>query len=312
MTTKRASPKTKRVPTKAKPAQEPCSGGSADTPMPEPQPLEPVPTDCELAFLALYAEDAFQAARHTPGADLAAVAPDPRLAPQWRVVGTVTAVDAIARIGRYKLGAQRVFYGWLLRSAGGRFVLAIRGTATRVEWAIDCMFAPRTAHPVAGHVESGFWDVYASMCLDGKPLARAVAEIAQGASVTVVGHSLGAALASYASLELAAAGLDVRGVFVASPHPGDRAFCKAFGARVPDHVMYRNVADMVPRVPIWFDYADVPNVKLLSARAAGLRISGGPAGQHHVLTYAALIDRWSLRSFQPLPVDRPFLACVHL
>ena len=271
-------------------------------------PPEPAPTDTELAFLALYAEDAFQTALKAPGADLTRPAPDPRLAPKWAIVGTLTGTDAVLRIGRHKLGARKVFYGWLLRSAGGHTVLAIRGTGTRVEWLIDGCFAPRAAHPVAGRVESGFWDVFTSLRLDGKPLTS----IAGGGSVAVVGHSLGAALATYASLELAQAGAKVRGVFVASPHPGNREFCQAFGAAVPDHVMLKNAADYVPRVPFWFGYSDVPNVKTLSAAEAGVTIAGGPPGQHHILSYVALMNRSALKTFRALPCDRRFLDCLHL
>jgi D-aminopeptidase len=76
------------------------------TPAPAPQPAaapapEPAPTDTELAFLALYAEDAFQTGLRAPGADLCRVAPDPRLAPKWTVVGTLTGTDAILRVGRH-------------------------------------------------------------------------------------------------------------------------------------------------------------------------------------------------------------------
>lgn len=298
----------------AAPAPSPAVLGTVKAPQPVIAPQAPAPeaplTDAELALLALYAEDAFQMARRRSGADLTWVAPDPRLAPRWRVVGTLTAVDALIRIGRHKIGARRVFYGWLLRSRGGRLALAIRGTATRVEWAIDCMFAPRTAHPMAGRVESGFWDVYASMQLDGRPLTSIAKDA--GEPITVVGHSLGAALATYASFELAKAGATVRGVFVASPRPGDKAFSEAFGAAVPDHMMYRNAADLVPRVPFWFGYSDVPKVTVLSPSKAGITITGGPAGQHHVLSYVALMDRRSLKSFKPLPIDQQFLDCVHL
>lgn len=278
-------------------------------PAPPPAVSEPAPTDWELAFLALYAEDAFSMAK-AAGGDLIRPRPDPRLAPRWSVISTLTAVDAPIRVGRFKVGARRVFYGWLLRSAGGRLVLAIRGTQTCGEWAIDGLFAPRTAHPVAGRVESGFWSVAASMLLDGKSVASVVKVL--GEPVTVVGHSLGAAAAAYVSLELARAGVKVRGVFVASPHPGDREFSKAFGAVVPDHVMYRNSADIVPKVPWWFGYCDVPNVVTLSPSKSGVTIDGGLAAQHHVLTYATLMDHSAFGAFKPLPIDRQFVDCVHL
>lgn len=254
--------------------------------------------DSELALLALYAEDAFCSANGGP------VMADPRLAPKWSVVGVLTAVDAPLRFGRHKVGAKRVFYGWLLADKYGRRVLAIRGTEGCIEWLIDGLFAPRSAHPIAGKVESGFWDVFSSMKVDGKPLSS----LAPG-DITIVGHSLGAALATYASLELARAGAKVRGVFVASPHPGDAPFCKAFGVAVPDHVMYRNVRDIVPLAPLWFGYSHVPNVQTLSAQS-GLTITGGWSAQHHVISYVALLDRVALRIFKPLPCDLKFLECL--
>ncbi len=60
-------------------------------------------------------------------------------------------------------------------------------------------FCAKDASPIAGKVESGFWSVAASMRLDGKPLEN----IAKDGPITVVGHSLGAAVATYVSLELA-------------------------------------------------------------------------------------------------------------
>jgi triacylglycerol lipase len=266
---------------------------------PAPAPL----ADWELAYLALYAEDAFSTALKT-GGDLKSPPPDPRLAPDWKILGTLTAVDAPLRIGKYKVGAREVFYGWLLEGRGRR-VLAIRGTGCGVEWLIDGLFAPRAEHPVTGRVESGFWSVYASMGIGGKPITDFAVDV-------VVGHSLGAALATYAALELAQAGSKVRGVFVASPHPGDAEFCKAFGAAVPDHVMYRNARDYVPKVPFWFGYTDVPNVRMLSATGSAVTITGGPPGQHHILSYAALMHRDALRSFKPLPIDQPFLDCISI
>lgn len=305
---------TTKKPASAAPKRRRAARASAPVPSEPPGPIavptppeEPAPTDTELAFLALYAEDAFQTARGVPGADLTRPAPDPRLKPKWTVVGALTGEDALFRLGRRKVGARRVFYGWLLRSEGGRLVLAIRGTADATEWWIDMAFAPRRAHPVAGRVESGFWDVFSSMLLDGKPITDAVRV---GTEIAVVGHSLGAAIATYASLELARAGAKVRGVFVASPHPGDAVFCKAFGEKVPNHVMYRNQGDLVPRVPLWFGYSDVPNVKTLSAAEAGIKVTGGYPGRHHLLTYIALSDQRALKSFRALPCDQRFLDCI--
>ena len=258
--------------------------------------------DAELAFLALYAEDAFSAARSAAQADLTTVAPDPRLAPDWTVRGTLTAVDSISG-----MGDQDVFYGWLLERAG-RFVLAIRGTADAEEWAIDSEWWPRTVVGVPGAVEDGFWSVAETLKIDGKPLAE-LASMVNG-PITVVGHSLGAALATYAAYELARAGMTVSARMIASPHPGDGTFAAAFGAAVPDHVAYVNTDDLVPDVPALFSYTHVPNVVNLDPAALGVELDGGPAGGHHVLSYVAMMSRPTFAAFKPLPIDQKFVDCV--
>ena len=258
--------------------------------------------DAELAFLALYAEDSFSAARNAPGTDLIAVPPDPRLAPDWTVRATLTAVDSISG-----MGAQDVFYGWLLERAG-HFVLAIRGTADPIEWAEDGEFWPRSVADIPGSVETGFWSVAETLKIDGKPLAE-LAGMVNG-PITVVGHSLGAALATYAAYELARAGMTVSARMIASPHPGDGDFARAFGSRVPDHIAYVNTDDLVPTVPEMFGYTHVPNVVTLDPAALGAQLDGGPAADHHVLSYVAMMSRPTFTAFQPLPIDQKFLDCV--
>lgn len=258
--------------------------------------------DAELAFLALYAEDAFAAARNAPGADLVQVAPDPRLSPDWAIRGTLTAVDSVPG-----LGEQRVFYGWLLERAG-RFVLAIRGTEDAAEWAIDGLFWPRTVPGIPGSVEMGFWSVAETLKIDGKPLAE-LAGIANG-PITVVGHSLGAAVTAIAAYRLAEAGMTVSARMIASPHPGDGDFARAFGSRVPDHVAYVNTDDLVPTVPALFGYTHVPHVVELDPAALGVQLDGGAPADHHVLSYVAMMSRTAFKSFRPLSADQKFVDCV--
>ena len=258
--------------------------------------------DAELAFLALYAEDAFSAARSASQADLTTVAADPRLAPDWTVRATLTAVDDVPGIGR-----ADVFYGWLLECAA-RFVLAIRGTADTAEWILDGEFWPRGAPGIPGTVETGFWSVAETLKIDGKPIAE-LAGMVNG-PITVVGHSLGAAVATYAAYELARAGMTVSARMIASPHPGDGTFAAAFGAAVPDHVAYVNTDDLVPDVPALFSYTHVPNVVNLDPAALGVELDGGPAGDHHVLSYVAMMSRPTFAAFKPLPIDQKFVDCV--
>ena len=258
--------------------------------------------DAELALLALYAEDAFSAASRAAQADLTTVATDPRLSPAWTVRATLTAVDDVPGIGR-----ADVFYGWLLERAG-RFVLAIRGTADAEEWILDSEFWPRGARGIPGTVETGFWSVAETLKIDGKPIT-VLAGMSNG-PITVVGHSLGAAVATYAAYELAEAGMTVSARMIASPHPGDGDFARAFGSRVPDHVAYVNTDDLVPTVPALFGYTHVPHVVELDPAALGVQLDGGPAGNHHVLSYVAMMSRPTFAAFQPLPIDQKFVDCV--
>ena len=269
-------------------------------------------SDASHAFLALYAEDAFSMAQAAAGSLLNPAA-DPRLPPVWAVEGTLTGRDVLFGPGSIRLQEQTVFYGWLLRNAADEFVVAIRGTGDALEWGIDGEFEPQAVHPVAGKVETGFWSVFESLQIDGQPFTN-IAKIIAGRPVTVVGHSLGAAIATYGNLALVQAGADAGGVFIASPHPGDGEFATAFDAAVGSsrYVMYRNETDVVPNVPFWFGYSDVPHTVSLSAAKARVAITGGLPGQHHILSYIAMIDRLAFKAFQPLPIDQKFLDCVQL
>lgn len=244
-------------------------------------------------------------------------APDPRLVPHWRVRGSITGQDAIFRDGPMQLG-ERVFYGWLLESLvlPQHYALVIRGTEGIIEWVIDAEFCPRAAHPVAGEVESGFWGLYQTLryqpinTTESLPLSSIAREVGPG-WIAVIGHSLGAALATYAAFDLAAdLGSHVHGCFVASPRPGNDAFARAFSQRVPHHLMLENVSDVVPKVPFGFGYCSVPNVQQLSAKTSGINLCEGLVCQHHAIIYGALCDPSLLDSFKPVAAELRYLKCL--
>lgn len=271
------------------------------------------PNGPDPAVLCLAAEDAYRAAQRASNGPPSDLPPDPRLAPSWVVCGLLTAQDAILRVGPLEVGAERVPYGWLLRSAEDptSYTLVSRGTEDAEEWVEDAGWMPMTAHPVAGRVETGFWQIAATMELDGKPLVPEVLNRVGAGSLLVTGHSLGAPLMTFAAFELAAElGPRLKARLVASPHPGDADFSRAFGERVPDHLMWANAADRVPMVPAWFGYCPVPRVEVLTAGTADLEITGGWAGQHHCLTYASLINRSLPEPAWMIPADDSFSACV--
>ena len=277
------------------------------------------PRDGALANLCMCAEDTFAKALQGPaGASRAAPPPDPRVTAAWHVRGRLTAADALFRSGPLVIGDATVFYGWLLesRATPGEFVVVVRGTEGIMEWLIDAEFAPRRAHPVAGEVESGFFGIYETMAyIDAAggapaPAAAAIAAAVGAHGLTITGHSLGAALATYLAFDVARTGAEVRARLIASPRPGDQVFAEKFAQTVPDHMMFANVADVVPRVPFWFGYAPVPNVTKLSSMGTSFRICSGLACQHHALVYECLIDR-NTAALRTLPsCDDKFAACI--
>jgi hypothetical protein len=119
----------------------------------------------------------------------------------------------------------------------------------------------------------------------------------EATSITVVGHSLGAALATLNAVDIAANGLNegsgssqqlpcpVTAILFACPHVGDRFFRAAFVGSFRDlralHV--RNAGDVVPLVPP-LAYVDVAVAVLPidTSRSPYLR-SPGPAGTLHNL-----------------------------
>ena len=239
--------------------------------------------DAQYALLVQYAMD--MATR----AGLGVLTPpaDPRLAPQWQLCGYLTALDHIA------FSDQEVCYGFLVREADTtHYAAVIRGTHGTLEWLMDAEFVP-TRHPVAGCVESGFWSAYETLTyrpvggIAGTVTAALVSAIRDG-TLTVVGHSLGAAIATYLTFDMAGLlreRLSAR--LFASPQPGDAAFCKAFDARVLDYQVYDYASDIVPRVPAGPDYTFLAKRTILPHNP---RIRGSVDCWHAITTYEWLLD----------------------
>jgi len=239
--------------------------------------------------------------------------PDPRIEPDWILRGYITGVDAVGRAcGPMELGGTRTCYGLFLESAAtrGSFVAAIRGTHGLIEWAEDAEFL-LTSHPMGGHVEAGFWGIYLTMgylpvgAVTEVPLAEGIA--AYGGTVTVVGHSLGGALATYLTLDLAAR-TNVRGRFFASARPGDAGFAEIFDRAVADYVCYTRTVDIVPHVPI--GYTPLRNAVEITPTSSQAKIAFGLDCWHHMIGYLASID-YSFMDWQSVPaIDQPNAACI--
>jgi triacylglycerol lipase len=241
--------------------------------------------DARYAVLALIAEDMF--GLHP---ELVQPPADPRLAIMgYTLVGHVTAVDQVFSFGR-----ARVCYGFCA-VAGDHSVLVFRGTERAIEWAKDAE-GVQVAHPIAGKVHAGFWNIYDSARLvmaSGveQPLIAATLEGVRGSALTIAGHSLGGPLATYAAYDVASMHPEqVAARLFASPRPGDLVFSDAASIAIKDHVGYVYEPDAVPKVPFGFNYAPLTNL-IEIPKSPRVRGGGSDLGaNHHAWIYAWLID----------------------
>lgn len=274
-------------------------------------------SDAALGRLTAYAFDMFASAAGTLDP-----APDPRLAPDWVLRGYLTAQDVVMHPFSWLDLGPRVCYGFLAESVSqpGEFLAVIRGTADATEWYIDAKFA-RIEHPAGGKAELGFYSVFQTMryqpaVLAGprdSPVGQGISEAVGQGSITVIGHSLGAAVATFVTLDLAkdqAMGARVKGRFFASPRPGDLAFADTFAAHVPDAVAYARILDEVPKVPYGFGYVPLHCLQIIGPDDAQARIKNALTCQHHIYCYCADLD-YSLMDWSTVPAaDRDLTACI--
>jgi triacylglycerol lipase len=268
----------------------------------------------ELGLLVNYAMDQYLADPTS-----LAPAPDPRLSPKWRVLGYITATDCLFRAGQTAALGDTVCYGYLAQiiDKPDVYVAAIRGTNGILEWIEDAQFLS-VPHPTAGRVEQGFYGVYRSMQyrpIGGEilPAARGISNAVGKGSLIVLGHSLGSALATYLTFDLAhqgKLGARVQGCFYASPRPGDADFAKAFDERVQTYALWNYELDVVPRVPFGPDYMDLPKVSWIETSSAQARIRFDFDCHHHILCYAALLSWAVFESLKLAAVDLTCTACV--
>jgi len=247
--------------------------------------------------------------------------PDPRLATSgWLLHGYLTGVDAIfRRYAALELGGARVCYGLVLEDTThpGHFLVAIRGTAELIEWLEDAEFNA-TPYPGGGEVETGFWELYSTLAYlpaalgaQEVPLIPALTALTQGAAVTVAGHSLGAALAPYLTLDLAETpGLKVSGRYFAPPRPGNGAFADLFDRTVADYVAYTDYLDVVPHVPVGLGYCPLKKLIAITPAISQARIAFGIGARHHLVCYLAQLD-YAFQDWRSLPpIDQGNAVCI--
>ena len=211
--------------------------------------------------------------------------------PGYRLALYLTGTDHVAR------RTEPEFFGFVAQSIENpaSLVVALRGTDTMLEWLVDAEFASIAFTRVAGagHVEDGFCSIYDSLAAhtpDGEPadLHDFLRRTSPTGPVTVVGHSLGAAVATLLALDIAVNdAIAMLALYtLASPRVGNAAFATFFDAHVPTCWRVVNAPDIVPRLPPL--YTHVSTAQVVDSLDAGVRHS--LACYHSATTYQYLLD----------------------
>lgn len=135
----------------------------------------------------------------------------------------------------------------IVRNTPGGLVVAFPGTDN-----VPCFVADLDAIPIsvpgAGDVHRGFWQAWQAISVD-------VLAAINGRPVTLVGHSLGAAMAIMAAIEMTISGNRPAALYGFEPprvSPG--CSVRALLAPVPMW-LYRNGGDLVPNLPLGWKHA---------------------------------------------------------
>ncbi|KAG0498965.1 hypothetical protein HPP92_003656 [Vanilla planifolia] len=207
------------------------------------------------------------------------------------------------------------------KAADGRrdVLVACRGTVRALEWVNNLEFGMVSGESIVANsvadgvvepqVHGGWMSLYTSTN-PKSPLNKSSArdqvltEVRrliqlhkdEEVTITVTGHSLGAALATLISADIVSHGFNVLGprrtapvtAFVfASPRVGDAAFAQSFAALAPDLRLLRvtNAQDVVPLYPP-IGFADVGAELVVDARKSEfVKGLGGPAAWHSLEFY---------------------------
>lgn len=150
----------------------------------------------------------------------------------------------------------RTFYGFVADDPASQTrVIAFRGTLQPNEWVRNIQ-ARQSAYAGGAKVHEGFLAIFQTLTFEAAANADALGEalpsLVGGRKTAVVGHSLGAALATLAGVDAARRApdqtRDLRVVTIASPRVGDAGFA-ALARQVPRIDRVCNLVDVVPAVP---------------------------------------------------------------
>ena len=163
---------------------------------------------------------------------------------------------------------KRELYGFWARSRQhpDLQIIALRGTDDGAEWRENLKMNKADPETLPGKVEEGFWQIYRSLTTVGsrERLADSIRQ-SGGKQWVIIGHSMGAALATVLAADLLNdpgqiedPGSAIILITLASPRVGNQAFADFVHQGLKDSYRIVNESDIVPRVPgTWLGYRHV-------------------------------------------------------
>jgi hypothetical protein len=228
----------------------------------------------------------------------------------YTVVTTIYGNDLATDVNPLR-SDQIVSFGFVAQDDLGNAVVAIRGTASIFEWVQDFRFllvrCPFLAG--AGFTENGFTAVYESLRTGPDAGSTRLVDALSGlawprlvASMTLCGHSLGAALATLLALDVGANTTfkQPTAYTFASPRVGDPSFADTYNQLVPDTFRFSNRLDIVPKSPSPPLYEHVVGLYDLNPL---MKVQWTIACEHHLTTYLFLLSTLGGGSVLPLDND---------
>ncbi|MGI4816042.1 MAG: lipase family protein [Janthinobacterium lividum] len=225
----------------------------------------------------------------------------------WEVAGYLAAADILRGIQDPIRDSDMVYYGLVAtprNNPAGPVLVITRGTAGGQEWADDgdCFPYAYPDKPTAGSVSSGFYSIYRTLNFTAcgtqrdvnVPACQSIAAHFPQRALHVIGHSLGAALATYLAFDLKPLhAAELKACLFACPNPGSSNFALAFenAAILYDNYAYKR--DVVPLLP--GSMSPLRTVlPLLPCSGTGAlntaSIKADLLANHHVIDYAALLE----------------------
>jgi hypothetical protein len=216
-----------------------------------------------------------------------------------------------------------VTFGFLAVSSAKELVAAIRGTDTILEWLHDASFLmlPSPITGSHGFTEDGFTAVYKSLrigqangTLSAKDSIKSYIDTGAATTVTVCGHSLGGALATFLTLDVAlnTSCRTPTAYTYASPRTGDHSFAGSFNAAVPACYRIANRQDLVPKLPpiLPLPYEHVNTQYELNPPPS--KINSTIPCMHHLTTYLWLMSQLTGSNAYPLDPDCQAIGTDHI